>query len=69
MTDAETYFLLIIFCLKGPVVCISSFASEEEVIRRANGVSYGLSATLWTQDVSRLHRVAQQIEVILFLYI
>jgi len=55
-----------LFYLQGPVVCISSFTSEEEVIRRANGVPFGLSATLWTQDASRLHRVAQQLEVKFF---
>lgn len=46
----------------GPVVCISPFKTEEEVIKRANNVAYGLAATLWTQDVSRLHRVGQQLE-------
>ena len=52
--------------IAGPVVCISSFTDEEEVIRRANGVQFGLSATLWTQDVSRMHRIAPQLEVSAF---
>ena len=46
----------------GPVVCISPFKTEEEVIKRVNNVEYGLAATLWTQDVSRLHRVGQKID-------
>jgi len=46
----------------GPVVCISSFRTEEEVIRRANDVEYGLAATLWTQDVSRVHRVGRLLD-------
>ena len=37
----------------GPVVCISSFRTEEEVVRRANDVEYGLAATLWTQVYCR----------------
>ncbi|KAL5014024.1 hypothetical protein ScPMuIL_008294 [Solemya velum] len=47
----------------GPVVCIVPFDTEEEVIRRANGVKYGLCATLWTQNASRLHRVAHKLQV------
>jgi len=46
----------------GPVVCIAPFTGEDDVIKRANDVPYGLSATLWTQDVSRLHRLARQFE-------
>ena len=52
------------FSILGPVVCISPFTEENEVIGRANNVPYGLSATLWTQDVSRLHRLARQFEVL-----
>ena len=36
--------------------------SEEEVIEMANGVKYGLSASLWTGDSSRAHRVAENIQ-------
>jgi aminomuconate-semialdehyde/2-hydroxymuconate-6-semialdehyde dehydrogenase len=46
----------------GPVVTVSPFDTEEEVIERANDTSYGLSATIWTRDLSRAHRVASQIE-------
>lgn len=45
----------------GPVVCISQFVDENDVIKRANYTSYGLSATVWTSDISRAHRVAQQL--------
>ena len=46
----------------GPVVTIMSFDTEEEVLGYANTVRYGLSATVWTQNLSRAHRVASKIE-------
>jgi aminomuconate-semialdehyde/2-hydroxymuconate-6-semialdehyde dehydrogenase len=46
----------------GPCVHISPFDDEDEVIVRANNTKYGLAAMLWTQDVSRAHRVAPQLE-------
>jgi aminomuconate-semialdehyde/2-hydroxymuconate-6-semialdehyde dehydrogenase len=45
----------------GPVVTITPFDSEEEVIRYANDVEYGLSSSIWTQNLNRAHRVAEQI--------
>ena len=46
----------------GPVVTITPFDTEEEAIALANGTVYGLSATLWTQDISRANRVAEQLQ-------
>ena len=43
----------------GPVVTIAPFDTEEEVIKLANGTQYGLSATIWTKDVSKANRVAE----------
>lgn len=45
----------------GPVVTITPFDMEEEVIMQANDTHYGLSATIWTNDIRRAHRVAQSI--------
>src|SRR5436190_1806015 len=45
----------------GPVVTITPFDSEEEVINYSNDVEYGLSSSVWTQNLSRAHRVAERI--------
>jgi aminomuconate-semialdehyde/2-hydroxymuconate-6-semialdehyde dehydrogenase len=45
----------------GPVVTITPFDSEEEVLMMANSTQYGLSATLWTSDLKRAHRMANQL--------
>ncbi|MED1204557.1 aldehyde dehydrogenase family protein [Heyndrickxia acidicola] len=46
----------------GPVLCIIPFETEEEVIKMANDTIYGLGAGLWTNDVSRAHRVANKLQ-------
>ena len=46
----------------GPVVTLSPFSNEEEAIRIANSTRYGLSCTLWTQDLKRAHRVSHAIQ-------
>ncbi|WP_139924955.1 aldehyde dehydrogenase [Hymenobacter sp. DG01] len=46
----------------GPVVTLTPFDTEEQAVTWANGTEYGLSATLWTRDLTRAHRVAQQLQ-------
>jgi gamma-glutamyl-gamma-aminobutyraldehyde dehydrogenase len=43
----------------GPVLSVFTFDKEEEGIALANDTSYGLTASVYTQDVSRAHRVAR----------
>ena len=45
----------------GPVVTIMPFDTEEEALMMANSTQYGLSATLWTSDLERAHRMANEI--------
>jgi aminomuconate-semialdehyde/2-hydroxymuconate-6-semialdehyde dehydrogenase len=46
----------------GPVVTIQPFETEDEVLSYANSTRYGLAATLWTENLSRAHRVASKVE-------
>lgn len=46
----------------GPVVTIMPFKEENEVIGYANSTNYGLSATIWTENLKRAHRVAHQLK-------
>jgi len=47
----------------GPCCHIAPFDEEQQVIGLANNTEYGLSTTIWTQDLSRAHRVAAKIDV------
>ena len=42
----------------GPVLTLSRFESEDEVVKMANDTEFGLAAGIWTKDVARAHRVA-----------
>jgi aminomuconate-semialdehyde/2-hydroxymuconate-6-semialdehyde dehydrogenase len=46
----------------GPVVTVTPFESESEAVALANSTPFGLSATLWTQNLARAHRVAESLE-------
>jgi len=46
----------------GPVVTIMPFTTEDEVLQMANKVKYGLSASLWTNDLKRTMRMTNQLQ-------
>ncbi len=46
----------------GPVVSVHPFDDEDHAVRLANGVRYGLSASVWTRDLARAHRVCARLE-------
>jgi aldehyde dehydrogenase (NAD+) len=45
----------------GPFVTVLTFKTDEEALAIANGTDYGLGAGLWTQDITRAHRLAKKI--------
>lgn len=47
----------------GPVCHITPFDSEDEAVAMANDTKYGLAASIWTSNLNRGHRVAQQMNV------
>jgi aminomuconate-semialdehyde/2-hydroxymuconate-6-semialdehyde dehydrogenase len=47
----------------GPVCHVAPFGTEEEAVRLANDTKYGLAASIWTTNLKRGHRVAQQMNV------
>ena len=46
----------------GPVITLMSFKTEEEALQIANATEYGLAATVWTENLTRAHRFASQLE-------
>jgi len=46
----------------GPVMCVFTFETEDEVITRANDTEFGLAAGVFTRDLSRAHRVVAELQ-------
>ena len=46
----------------GPVLAVTTFKTEQEAIEIANDTRYGLGAAVWTKDINRAHRVANEIK-------
>ena len=47
----------------GPVVTVMPFDTEEEVLMMANSTKYGLASTVWTENLSKAHRVAAKLHI------
>ncbi|WP_064791962.1 2-hydroxymuconic semialdehyde dehydrogenase [Shewanella woodyi] len=47
----------------GPICHVSPFDDEDEVIERVNNTDYGLAASVWSENLSRAHRVSPQLDV------
>ncbi len=46
----------------GPVVTIAPFSSDKEALEMANGTSYGLATSIWTQNLSRAHKLSAELD-------
>ena len=46
----------------GPIVTVHPFDTEEQALEMANFVQYGLGSSIWTQNITRAHRLAASIE-------
>ena len=62
ITELTAYCRVLQDEIFGPVVTVTPFDDEEEAIAFANSTRYGLSATVWTRDLQRAHRVAAAID-------
>ncbi len=62
VTDVKQQSRLVQEEVFGPLITVQTFADEDEAIRLANGVRYGLTSTVWTKDATKAQRVAARLD-------
>lgn len=62
IVDAHNQMTFVREEIFGPVLAVSGFEQEDEAIRLANDTPYGLAASIWTDNLSRAHRVSRKIK-------
>ncbi|WP_019530607.1 aldehyde dehydrogenase family protein [Dasania marina] len=62
LTDTHNAMAVVREEIFGPVLVVQAFEDEEEALRLANDSSYGLGASIWSNDLTRVHRLIPQIE-------
>ncbi|WP_321872003.1 aldehyde dehydrogenase family protein [Paraburkholderia tropica] len=62
LTDVDESMKVVREEIFGPVLVAMPFGSEEDVLARANALEYGLGASVWTRDISRVHRFSRGLD-------
>jgi phenylacetaldehyde dehydrogenase len=61
LVDAQENMKVVKEEIFGPVVTAMPFSDPEEILPRANDSTYGLAAAVWTRDINKAHRMAEQL--------